>query len=249
MRVPMNQKPIISLIILSQGSPKLLEKTLWSFMQQTFRDFEILIFEEDFNFKVRMLIDNFNNNYAGSRIHISLQKRDERKIFDDLLTSCNASYIVFTASGCIAREDFLQTHYERRENGTYLTGGDYKLPIKLYNLISKNSILTQRCFDVDWLLNNGLQPSYLNQKLRSGFVLSKLMENFTPVDASWCNLNSSTWLENLKILFGSEERDNINISEKEINRGLLDQGLKPKQIRYSAICLNSDKSENLVERH
>jgi len=52
---------------------------------------------------------------------------------------------------CIAREDFLQIHYERREPGHFLSGGYYKLPLELSEKITEEDIATQRSFDAEWL--------------------------------------------------------------------------------------------------
>ena len=39
------------------------------------------------------------------------------------------------------------------------------LPMNISKLISKEDVLSQKCFDVNWLTQNGLKKSFKNNKL------------------------------------------------------------------------------------
>ena len=67
-------------------------------------------------------------------------------------------YLVFTDGDCIARSDFVETHLRHRQPGAYLSGDYVRLPMATSNAISKNDILSGRCFDLDYLIANAYPP-------------------------------------------------------------------------------------------
>ena len=238
----MTENPTISVIISTYNSVAWLEKTLWSYEQQIFRDFEIIIADDGSGEETKDFIKNFQKSSARPIIHVWHEDDGFQKsrILNKAILACNSEYVVMSDGDCIAREDFLQIHYERREPGFFLSGGYYKLPLDISKAITKDDILTQRCFDLEWLKAKGLPASYKNQKLTSGFVTAKVMENLTPTNASWNGHNSSGWLVDLKAVNGFDERMQYGGQDRELGERLFNKGLKSKQIRYSAICLHLD---------
>ncbi|MGB5981870.1 MAG: glycosyltransferase family 2 protein [Nonlabens sp.] len=240
----MTVKPTISVIISTYNSVAWLQKTLWSYEQQIFRDFEIVIADDGSEKETEQLINEYKKNSDKNITHVWHEDDGFQKsaILNKAILSCNADYVVMSDGDCIAREDFLQIHYERRETGFFLSGGYYKLPLDISEKITKDDILTQRCFDLEWLKSHGLPASYKNQKLSSGFVTAKVMENLTPTNASWNGHNSSGWLSDLLAVNGFDERMQYGGQDRELGERLFNKGLKSKQIRYSAICLHLDHS-------
>ncbi|ARN77645.1 glycosyl transferase family 2 [Nonlabens spongiae] len=238
----MTENPTISVIISTYNSVEWLEKTLWSYEQQIFRDFEIIIADDGSGEETKNFIKNFQKSSTRPIIHVWHEDDGFQKsrILNKAILACNSDYVVMSDGDCIAREDFLQIHYERREPGFFLSGGYYKLPLDISKAITKDDILTQRCFDLEWLKAKGLPASYKNQKLTSGFVTAKVMENLTPTNASWNGHNSSGWLNDLKAVNGFDERMQYGGQDRELGERLFNKGLKSKQIRYSAICLHLD---------
>lgn len=238
----MIENPSISVVISTYNSVEWLEKTLWSYEQQIFREFEIVIADDGSGPETKNFIEDYKKKSSKNIIHIWHEDNGFQKsaILNKALTACNADYVVMTDGDCIAREDFLQIHYERREKGYFLSGGYYKLPLDLSKSINQVDIATQKCFDVKWLKANGLPSSYKNQKLTSGFVQAGVMERLTPTNASWNGHNSSGWLEDLKAINGFDERMQYGGQDRELGERLFNHGIKSKQIRYSAICLHLD---------
>jgi glycosyltransferase involved in cell wall biosynthesis len=240
----MNEKKTISVIISTYNSMPWLEKTLWSYEQQIFRDFEIVIADDGSDEKTAQFLNDYKKKSSRDIVHIWHEDNGFQKstILNKSISACNSDYIVMSDGDCIAREDFLQIHYERREAGYFLSGGYYKLPLELSQQITKEDIATQRCFDLEWLREQGLPVSYKNQKLTSGFVTAKVMENLTPTNASWNGHNSSGWLKDLIAVNGFDERMQYGGQDRELGERLANKGIKSKQIRYSAICLHLDHS-------
>ena len=238
----MLENPSISVVISTYNSVEWLEKTLMSYEYQIFREFEIIIADDGSDPETRDFLDAYRKNSSKQIIHVWHEDNGFQKsaIHNKALTACNAPYVVMTDGDCMAREDFLQIHYERRSPGYFLSGGYYKLPLDLSEAITPNDIATQKCFDLKWLKDNGLPSSYKNQKLTSGFVQAGVMERLTPTNASWNGHNSSGWLADLKAVNGFDERMQYGGQDRELGERLFNHGIKSKQIRYSAICLHLD---------
>jgi glycosyltransferase involved in cell wall biosynthesis len=244
----MIKNPSISVIISTYNAISWLEKTLWSYEHQVFREFEIIIADDGSDQQTAHFIQEYNKTSTKQIIHVwhaddGFQKT---KILNKALKYCNTDYVVMTDGDCIAREDFLQTHYERRETGYFLSGGYYKLPLDISELICSDDIATQRCFDIKWLRHNGLPVNYKNQKLTSNFVQAGVMEKLTPTNASWNGHNASGWLHDIIAVNGFDERMKYGGEDRELGERLINNGIKSKQIRYSAICLHLEHARGYV---
>jgi hypothetical protein len=138
----------------------------------------------------------------------------------------------------LAREDFLQIHYERRERGKFLSGGYYKLPLEISETIEREDILTQQCFDLEWLKEQGLPSTIKNRKLDSGYITGTILEKLTPTGATWNGHNASGWKKDILAVNGFDERMQYGGQDREMGERLVNAGIEGKQIRYSAICLH-----------
>lgn len=246
----MIKNPSISVVISTYNSVPWLEKTLWSYEYQVFREFEIIIADDGSNEETANFIADFAKKSAKKITHVWHEDDgfQKTKILNKALKYCNAEYVVMTDGDCIAREDFLQIHYERREAGYFLSGGYYKLPLDISENITKNDIATQRCFDIKWLRSRGLPINYKNQKLTSNFVQAGVMEKLTPTNASWNGHNASGWLEDILAVNGFDERMQYGGEDRELGERLINNGVKSKQIRYSAICLHLEHSRGYINK-
>src|SRR5690606_8973702 len=109
-------------------------------------------------------------------------------------------------------------------------------------MITGDDIISQRCFDVDWLKSKGLKSSFKNSKLSFKGMAAKIMNAITPTNASWNGHNSSGWKEDIIAVNGYDERMRYGALDRELGERLMNKGIKGKQIRYSAICLHLDHS-------
>jgi glycosyltransferase involved in cell wall biosynthesis len=234
--------PILSVVISTYNALEWLQKTLWSYEQQLFREFEIIIADDGSSQETADFIKDYQKNSTRPVIHIWHEDDGFQKstILNKALLACTTDYVVMSDGDCLAREDFLQVHHERRKPGYFLSGGYYKLPMELSQSISRDDILTQRCFELEWLKENGLPISSKTQKLNSGFFLAGILEAVTPTNASWNGHNSSGWKKDLIAVNGFDERMQYGGQDRELGERLINNGIKSKQIRYSAICLHLD---------
>ena len=91
---------------------------------------------------------------------------------------------------CIPRKDFVEQHVKYREEGYFLSGGYFMLPMNISEKITKEDIYEERCFDLHWLKENGLSTSFKNQKLTAGGVTASILNLITPTNASWNGHNT-----------------------------------------------------------
>jgi hypothetical protein len=168
------------------------------------------------------------------------------QILNKAIIASNSDYLIFTDGDCIPRKDFVQTHIDYREQGYFLSGGYFKLPMSISELISKDDIVNQRCFDLKWLTANGLPNSYKNIKFTAKGFLSKFLNFITPTNASWNGHNSSGWKKDLVEVNGFNQEMQYGGQDRELGERLFNKGLKSKQIRYSAICVHLDHKRGYV---
>jgi glycosyltransferase involved in cell wall biosynthesis len=234
--------PEISVIISTYNSEAWLEKVLWSYSAQTFKDFEVVIADDGSKQATFDLIEKMKIEVDYPLIHIWHEDNGFQKsqILNKAILACNADYILMSDGDCMARNDFVQVHLDRREEGYFLSGGYFMLPIHISESIKINDILSQKCFDVNWLKSIGLKSSFKNNKLTASGIKSRLLNVITPTNASWNGHNASGWKKDIIAINGFDERMQYGGQDRELGERLFNLGVKSKQIRYSAICLHLD---------
>ncbi len=239
----------ISVIISTYNSPKWLQKVLWSFDQQTFINFEVVIADDGSKDDTKSLIELMKTKVDYPIQHVWHKDNGFQKtiILNKAIVASKGNYLVFTDGDCIARADFLQVHVTHRAAGYFLSGGYFKLPMSISELISEDDIKTQRCFDIDWLKSNGLKSSFKNNKITAKGVKQKLLNTLTPTTATWNGHNSSGYKSDIVAANGFDERMQYGGEDRELGERLFNAGIKAKQIRYSAICLHLDHARGYVQ--
>lgn len=239
----------ISVIISTYNQPEWLEKVLWSYEYQNFRKFEVLIADDGSDDRTKALIDKIRNQVSYPIQHIWHEDNGFQKtiILNKATVVSKGDYLVYTDGDCIARNDFLQTHSENKEQGYFLSGGYFKLPMKISKLITRKEIENQICFDLNWLKKYGLKSSFKNNKITARGFKRQLLNAVTPTKATWNGHNSSGWKTDIINANGYDERMQYGGEDRELGERLFNRGIKAKQLRYSAICLHLDHSRGYVK--
>ena len=238
----MYKKPEISIIISTYNSEEWLEKVLWSYEAQNFKDFEMVIADDGSKQATFDLIDKMKTQVHYPIIHVWHEDNGFQKsqILNKAIVACNSDYILMSDGDCIAREDYVKVHVNNKEKGYFLSGGYFMLPMSISKAISKEDILSQNCFDVKWLKSKGLKSSFKNNKLTAKGLKSKILNAVTPTNASWNGHNASGWKQDIVKVNGFDERMQYGGQDRELGERLFNLGIKSKQIRYSAVCLHLD---------
>lgn len=240
----------MSVIITTYNASEWLEKVLVGFNQQSFKDFEMIIADDGSDKTTSDLIQAYQKKMNYPIIHVWHKDEGFRKctILNKAIVASSTDYLVFTDGDCIPHSEFLQTHFDKKEKGYFLSGGYFKLPMNISKAITADDIISQRCFDIKWLKSRGLPSSFKNTKLGFNKLFSSIMNKITPTNASWNGHNASGWKEDIIAVNGYNEQMRYGALDRELGERLMNAGIKGKQIRYSAICLHLDHSRGYVNQ-
>ncbi|MDT0675985.1 glycosyltransferase family 2 protein [Autumnicola musiva] len=236
------KKPDLSVVLSTYNAVEWLQKTLTGYMVQTFKDFEIVIADDGSTEETALAIKELEKRMPVPLIHVWHKDEGFQKsrILNKALLACNGEYIIMSDGDCIPRQDFVEVHNKNKEEGFFLSGGYFMLPMNISKAITEDDIVEQRCFRETWLKEKGLKSSFKNRKLSAGKIEGALLNRFTPTNASWNGHNASGWKKDILAINGFDERMQYGGQDRELGERLMNYGLKSKQIRYSAVCVHLD---------
>ena len=236
-----------SVIMSTYNAEEWLEKVVWGFSVQTEKDFEIIIADDGSGPKTKELLDRLREQISMPLVHVWQEDKGFQKsqILNKAIMASNSDYLIFTDGDCIPRKDFVETHIKFRQQGYFLSGGYFKLPMNISQAITKDDIFNQRCFDVGWLKSMGL-PSKNTSKLSATGLWAAFMNFITPTKPTWNGHNASGWKTDLVFINGFNQEMQYGGQDRELGERLFNKGLKSKQIRYSAICVHLDHARGYV---
>jgi len=241
----------LSVIISTYNSPEWLEKVIWGYSVQTHKDFELIIADDGSTDETRQCIDRMREATGLTIKHVWQEDDGFRKcrILNRAVLESESEYLVFTDGDCIPRRDFLQVHASEAEPGHYLSGGYHKLPMDTSRAISRDDILTGRCFELPWLKAHGLKSTYKNSKLTANRWQARLFNALTPTRCRFKGSNGSAWKNDVLAVNGFDESMAYGGEDREFGVRLVNLGIKPKHVRYNAIVIHLDHARGYVEPH
>lgn len=244
----MEQK--ISVIISTYNNPNWLEKVLWGYIAQTYKNFELIIADDGSTKETFDLIENIKPHLIFPIQHIWHEDNGFQKsqILNKAILAAKTDYLLITDGDCIPRKDFVEIHVKLRQKGRFLSGGYFMLPMKTSLTVSRESILNDSCFNLSWLKKNGLLFSFKNLKLSAKGFMVNLLNRLTTTKPTWNGHNSSGWKEDILKVNGFDERMQYGGQDRELGERLENIGIKGKQIRYSAICVHLDHSRGYATK-
>lgn len=246
----------ISIIISTYNSPKWLEKVLIGYNNQSYQFFEVVIADDGSGQETLDLIEFIQSKVFYPIVHVWHKDNGFQKsqILNKAIQKCSTPYIIMSDGDCIPRQDFVACHVKYREEGFFLSGGYFMLPMSISKLISNEDINTGRCFDLKWLKSHGLKRTFKNFKLTAKGFVSWFLNTITPTNASWNGHNSSGWKTDILSVNGFDERMQYGGQDRELGERLFNYGIKSKQLRYSAVCVHLDhprgyKTKESIEKN
>lgn len=239
----------ISVVISTYNSPEWLQKVIWGYNTQTYRNFEMVIADDGSSQETIDLIESMKKEVFYPIIHVWHEDNGFQKtqILNKAILACSTDYIMMSDGDCIPRPDFVEQHIKFREEGRFLSGGYHKLPMELSKKITKEDIYADSCFTLSWLKKNGMKPSFKNNKITAKGLVGDLLNAITPTKPSWNGHNASAWKKDLLEINGFDERMQYGGEDRELGERLVNKGIVPKQIRYSAVCLHLDHPRGYVK--
>ena len=239
---------LISVIFTTYNSPAWLEKVLWGFHAQSDRGFEIVIADDGSGEETKWVIDRFKSETDLEIKHVWQPDDGFRKckILNKALLAADGEYFIVTDGDCIPRHDFVIEHRHHAEPGCYLSGGYFKLPMVVSEAIRREDIESGRCFQKSWLISKGvpLRTNFL--KLSSTARTAPWLNRLTLTRKTWNGHNASGWLSDALRVNGFDERMRYGGEDCEFGDRLVNSGIRPKQVRYSAITVHLDHTRGYV---
>lgn len=232
----------VSIIFSTYNSPAWLEKVLWGYEHQTFRDFEIVIADDGSGEPTRKLIERYQQQSSIKIRHVWQEDDGFQKssILNKAIEASSGDYLIFSDGDCIPRNDFVATHVQHAEPGCFLSGGYFKLPMATSTLITEQDVISGNAFHAKWLRAHGLAFTHKTIKLTPNRVLVALMDFITPTSPTWNGHNSSGWKKDLLAVNGFDETMQYGGQDRELGERLVNSKIFGKQIRHRAICIHLD---------
>lgn len=231
-----------SVIFTTYNHPQWLEKTLRGFSAQTYRDFEIIVADDGSDRETRDLVESLQ-----SQIDIPIQylwQEDDGfrkcRILNKAIVASRGEYLIFTDGDCIPHPGFVKNHVELAAEDTLLSGGYFKLPLKVSRAITRQDILNGNCTRPGWLLKHGVPFTPRIVKLFSHPVIGAILDALTITRATWNGHSSSTWKKHIIATDGFDERMQYGGQDREFGERLVNMGIKTKQVRYRCSCVHLD---------
>lgn len=235
----------LTLVFTTYNSPRWLQKVFWSVLEQDYADFEVIVADDGSGPETRELIESHRAEFAAAGIPLRhVWQRDDGfrkcRILNKALLHASHEYVVFTDGDCVMRRDFLRVHAEAATPGSYLSGTYFKLPMETSEAISRDDIVSQRCFDRSWLVEHGLEGNRGRLKLTRSAGLARLLNRVTPTACNLKGSNASAWKADLLAVGGMDERLESGGQDRELGVRLQNHGLRARHVRFDAICLHLD---------
>ena len=232
----------LSIIITTYNSEEWLKKVLEGYCNQTEDDFEVIVADDGSTEKTKFVIEAFNHKFRFKIQHIWQEDNgfQKCKILNKAIVQAKSDYLLFTDGDCIPRKDFVAQHLKYKEEGYFLSGGYFKLPMETSQKIAIDTIKNQDCFSISWLIKNGVSKSFKLSKLTKIQLFAIFMNWLTPTKRTFNGHNTSCFKKDLLAVNGFNEDMQYGGLDREVGERLFNLGILSKQIRYSAVCLHLD---------
>lgn len=238
----------VSVILSTYNMPVWLEKSLHGYAAQDYSGFEVVIADDGSSDETSDLIADFGRQSQLTLRHVWHPDDGFRKceILNRAIAAARGDYLIFSDGDCIPRADFVSAHVDAARPGRFLSGGYYKLPMKLSETIQKEHIVSGDAFSVRWMLKHGLPISHRLPRLNSYGTRARLLNRLTTTRPTWNGHNASGWKDDLVKANGFDHRMRYGGEDRELGERLENAGIQGVRIRYQAVCIHLDHSRGYV---
>ncbi len=138
--------PKVSLIIAVYQRDDFLEKVFTSLLNQTLREFEIVVADDGSGPAIVEVISRFAERFAHPVRHVWHEDKGFRKtvIVNRAVMEASADYLVFVDGDCILHHRFLERHYKRGRQAHVLSGRRVMFDAELTQRVTVDDVRTGR---------------------------------------------------------------------------------------------------------
>jgi len=232
----------IGVVITTYNNPAWLEKCFWGWEAQTHSKFKLLIADDGSTDETKALIKRYQQTSSLTIEHFWHKDEGFRKceILNKVIAETDCDYLIFTDGDCVPTPKLVEVHNNFAQPKHFLSAGYFKLNMAVSTAVTKEEIHAGKLFNKQWLVQKGQPKSHKMSKLNPSKYYQRFMNWITPTKATWNGANSSTWTDELKAVNGFNEDMQYGGLDRELGERLWNNGLKSKQIRYSAIFMHLD---------
>ena len=225
----------ISVIISTYNEPRWLDLCLTSYINQTYKNFEIIIADDGSTEETKNVIKQYKSLVAK---HIWHEDKGFRKtrILNKAICAARGDYLLFTDGDCIANSNLIETHFHRRRPNSYLSGSYYKLYQETTQKNKKQ--LIKDLFNRETLKKLGHTPSFKSIKFLAPKHIRAFLDQITPTKPTWNGHCSSGWKKDIEDINGFDKRMVYGGEDRELGERLINNGINPIQIRHQSCLLH-----------
>ncbi len=236
----------IGVIISTYNNPRWLAKTLTGYTLQTEQPDEVIIADDGSKEETKELIDSFRDKLPIRHVWHEDRGFQKSEILNKAIMASEADYLIFTDQDCIPRRDFVATHKALAEQGRFLSGGVYKLCMEASEAITSEDIQNDNAFQLSWLKGHGQSTNLTgiikSIRLTKNATIARIMNVISPRAKTFNGCNSSCWRADAIAVNGYDESLHYGGQDREFGMRLTNNGIRAKQIAFSAITLHLDHS-------
>jgi len=243
----------VSVIMTTYNSPRWLELVLWGYASQSHPDFEIIVADDGSTDDTRETIEQVRKQTNLTIEHVWHEDVGFRKtrILNKAICATTTDYIVFTDGDCIPRADFVETHLRHASPELLLSGGTFRLPMSVSQMITPELISSGQAMDPRWLSQQGVSRLHSYRKLIHSDWLAGWFDRLTTTRPTFNGCNASVFKKHVLAANGFNEELVYGGLDRELGARLKNLGLRCRQLRHRAICVHLDhgrpyaKKENI----
>jgi len=229
-------------IVSTYNKPEWLEKVLWGYAGQDFKEFELVIADDGSTADTRDLILAVSSESGMPIRHIWHPDRGYQRsiILNAAILASSGEYLVFSDGDCIPRKDFVRTHVELAQPGRFLSGGSVYLSMDVSRSIRVDDVTTGRMADPAWLRAQGQRLGRHGLRLVPRDWRARVLDRLTTTNPTWNLNNASTWRRWIVAANGMESEMQYGGADRALGSRLENLGLKGKLVRFRAVLLHLD---------
>ena len=230
----------VGVVISTYNNPAWLEKTLIGYMCQSRPADEIIIADDGSGPETRELVERYAELLPLRHVWHPDDGFRKTEILNKAIAESRADYLIFTDQDCVPREDFVAVHAAAASPGRFISGGYFKLSMPVSRAVTGADIRAGSPFSLSWLRKQGMRLGFKATKLLRSRPYASVMNAITPAVASWNGCNSSAWRTDIIDTNGFNEDMQYGGEDREFGERLVNKGIRPVQMRYSAIVVHLD---------
>jgi len=225
-----------TVILSTYEQPFHLERALRGYARQTVTDFEIVIADDGSGPETARAVDRVRADTALNIRHLWQEDREFRKpqILNRGVVAARSDYVIFSDGDCIPRDDFVQTHIQLNEPGTFLSGGAVRLPRSVSESITVEDVRAGRAADPAWLRGRGWKPGRHRYRLTRDARVAWLLDAATTTRPTLNGNNSSVFKQAVIDANGFDAEMGYFGEDAALGDRLFHLGLRAKMIRHRA---------------